>query len=164
MATLQMEHGYLSPMLPVGNIFFHLFASGVVLTLTRGEEGVVSLWGPHGTGSHSFGSNWGGDMGTGYASIPGHIYQKVWYGGDIKLTGNVTLTAAMSDPVVTLVRKFKMSGRLVVYDTNPIASSPPPVLDQKVNGSGMAIIELTSIIDMGKRVFDLKTLTYHFMP
>ncbi|MEO5816962.1 MAG: hypothetical protein ABIT20_16965 [Gemmatimonadaceae bacterium] len=164
MATLHFENGYLSPRLPIGNIFFQLFAPGVVLTLTNGEEGVVSLYGPHGPGSHSFGSNWGGDMGTGYASVPGHTYQKVWYAGDIKLTGSVTLQASMSDPIVTLVRRFKMSGHLVAYSTNPIASSPPPVFDRKVNGAGMAIIELTSIIDMGQRAFDLRSLNYHFMP
>ncbi|MEO7456691.1 MAG: hypothetical protein ABIY52_10545 [Gemmatimonadaceae bacterium] len=163
MATLQIDNGFLSPRLPGQNIYFQMFAAGTVLTLNSGEEGVVNLFGPHGPGAHSFGSNWGGDMGTGYLSVPGHTYQKVWYGGDIALTGSVTLTAAMSSPIVTLVRKFKMSGHLVAFDTNPIASSPPPVFDRKVKGAGMAIIELTSIIDMGQRVFDLKSVTYHFM-
>ena len=163
MASLQIQHGFCRPTVPGANNYFQMFATGTVLTMNSGEEGVVDLWGPHGPGPHSFGSHWGGDMGTGYLSVPGHIYQKVWYAGNMALSGSLTLQSSMADPIVTLVRKFKMSGHLVAYDTNPIASSPPPVFDRNIKGAGMAIIELTSIIDMGQRVFDLRSVTYHFM-
>ncbi len=161
--VLKIQNGSLVLRLPNQSALFQMFAPGFVLVQNAGEEGVIDTTGPTGPGAHSFGAHWGGDMGQGFAQIGGTSYQRVWWAGDLKVSGSLTLTASMPSPV-TLVRKFKMTGHLVGYSSNPILDPPPPIFDRRINGAGMAVIEYTHNISGGAPIFDLRNTTYHFMP
>ena len=161
--VLRIENGSLVLRVSSESALFQMFATGFVLVQSAGEQGVIDTKGPTGPGAHSFGAHWGGDMGQGFALIGNTSYQQVWWAGDLKVSGSLTLTASMPSPV-TLVRKFKMTGHLVGYPSNPILNPPPPIFDRRISGSGLAVIEYTHIIQNGSPVFDLRNTTYHFMP
>lgn len=159
-------NGYLMVDGPAGPPNFHLFGKDLLLVNHGADVGNVHLQsGPHGAGNHSIGATFAGELtlGAGYAQVDGARYQKIWYTGVLEFTGTATLADSMPSPV-TLVRKFKMAGSLQGYLVNPFVDASTAVFDTNVSGEGVAIIELTSILDGPNRLFDLAKLTYHFFP
>lgn len=169
MATVKITHGYLNVQSSSGPQFqlFSQTPPAWVLTNATGDPGNVPLQsGPLAVGAHSIGATFAGGLGLGAgpAMVGATAYPKLWYSGTLTFSGNITLTAAMPEPVIA-VRAFKMTGNLQGFLNNPFVGNPgPAVFDSNVTGKGKAVILLTSIVQGTSRLFWLTSLTYHFTP
>jgi hypothetical protein len=170
MPTVKLTHGYLAVLGNNGGPQFQLFSQppqSWVLTNEGADKGNVPLQSsPLSVGAHSIGATFAGDqgLGGGPSMVGATAYPKIWYTGTLNFVGNITLTAAMPEPLIA-VRAFKMSGNLQGYLNNPFVGNPgPAVFDSNVSGKGKAVIIMTSFMQGKNRLFSLKSLTYHFIP
>lgn len=166
MATKTIDHGYISVAGMGGGPFFQLFGPSVLFTNRGADEGNCSpqAQSPAQAGTHSLNASFAGGfgLGFGYGEVNGAIYQKLYYTGTINITGKCTLVnTTLSQVVVT--GAFKMKGNLNAYDTDPTLNVPPAIFSNNIAGVGKAILELTTMVDNGIRIFEFKKVTYQFL-
>ena len=142
---------------------FQLY-SGQLLVTGNAEEGNAKVQGasPAQAGPHSLAATFGGGLGSGYAEIAGVPHQKVFYSGTLNIAGSVTLVnTTLANIVVT--GAFTLTGNLQLFALDPNFDISPALFDRKVKGKGQAILELTTMIDNGVRIFEFSRITYLFL-
>lgn len=102
-------------------------------------------------------------LGSGRAVIKGKEYARLYYTGAIDFYGDAEVPKSES-PQVYVTGEYRFQGFMKGYERNPFASDPgEAAFDVKLNGRGMATVELASYITpQHGRLYDFRNITYEF--
>lgn len=165
-SPVTFNRGFLSLTGLGGGPSFQLISSQLLVTNNTAGTGnaAVQSASPAQAGPHSLNATFAGDagLGFGYAEIAGASNQKVFYKGTLTIAGSLTLTDTTL-PQLVVTGAFTVTGNLQGFSIDPNLDGSPALFDRKVKGKGKAILELTTMIDNGVRLFEFSRITYLFL-
>lgn len=109
--------------------------------------------------------NLGLDVRSGPGTFDGVTYERLFYDGFLSFSGGV-LVPNDTSPIIFVTVPFTFSAQLGVctHSTFSRPCTPGYLINAQFAGSGYAVVELASFLDLRGQRYDIRGVTFHFQP